>query len=107
MLFFQDCSVGCSFFYSFFYGRGTGCRHGFRLPANPLRSSDNCIDDAGAAAICTTLEQNTTLQSLDLSGECMHVKRFFAYSCLIGCEQDECVYFKRLYFLLCVGESGE
>jgi hypothetical protein len=76
------------------------CFHGFCVPADNLRSSDNYIGDDGAAALCTTLERNTTLQSLDLSGECMRVKRLvFAESCLIGCKQYESMYYKRLCIL--------
>ncbi len=76
MLGFQDCFVWCSMVFVVFIGGARVCFHGFCVPADNLRSSDNYIGDDGAAALCTTLERNTTLQSLDLSGECMRVKRF-------------------------------
>jgi hypothetical protein len=45
------------------------------LFADSSASSGNHIGEAGAAAMCQALEKNTTLQSLDLSGECSAVQR--------------------------------
>jgi hypothetical protein len=51
-----------------------GCAHGMHaflvcVRADPAPSSETCIGADGAAAVCRALEKNTTLQSLDLSGE--------------------------------------
>ncbi len=44
---------------------------------DPFRSSGNNIGDAGLTSLCVALGRNTTLTSLDLSGEC--VAGFFVF----------------------------
>ena len=61
------------------------CARTYHLP-----SSDNDIRAEGAAAVCLMLEKNTTLQSLDLQGECSAV--FLRLFCVV--------------FVLCVFEGG-
>ncbi len=41
----------------------------FSSPLDPFRSSDNKFRDAGVTSFCEALAENTTLQSLKLSGE--------------------------------------
>ena len=47
--------------------RGVDCVRATEAPC----SSDNGVGDAGCAALAGALEKNTTLQWLDLQGECV------------------------------------
>ncbi len=49
--------------------RGTAHHCRFYVCTDPLPASDNNIGDEGAAALGRALEQNSTMLSLDLSGE--------------------------------------
>ena len=49
----------------------------FSSSLDPFRSSVNNIGDAGLTSLCVALGRNTTLTSLDLSGEC--VAGFFVF----------------------------
>ena len=51
----------------------------FLSSLDPFRSSGNFIGDAGVTSLSEALEWNTTLTSLDLSGEC--VASFFVFFC--------------------------
>jgi hypothetical protein len=57
--------------------RGVGPVHVVCLSTEPLRSSDNEIEGGGAVALAGALEKNTTLQSLNLAGECADASRCF------------------------------
>ena len=64
--------------------RVVGCAHGmhaFCVRTHPLPSSGNGIGAEGAAAVCRALEKNTTLQSLNLQGECVAV--FLSCFCVV------------------------
>jgi hypothetical protein len=54
-----------------FCARGVGCVYVVCLSTEHLRSSGNEIEDSGIEALARALEKNTTLQSLDLAGECV------------------------------------
>jgi hypothetical protein len=51
-------------------------RYSFCVFAEPLRPSENYIDNDGVFLIFTALEKNTTLQSLSFCGEHMFAWQF-------------------------------